>query len=96
MRRCLISAPAMVAPARRIAKKFGSSVRCLNISEIQNDTKPAQRNNRQGLADKVSVVHGVFEDIPEQDGSYDVVWSQDAILHSDPARPSAGLRSIGC
>jgi len=68
--------------ARRIAKKFGSSVRCLNISEIQNDTN-RHKNNRQGLADKVSVVHGVFEDIPEQDGSYDVVWSQDAILHSD-------------
>jgi sarcosine/dimethylglycine N-methyltransferase len=29
------------------------------------------------------VVHGVFESIPEADGSYDVVWSQDAILHSD-------------
>jgi glycine/sarcosine/dimethylglycine N-methyltransferase len=28
-------------------------------------------------------VHGVFEDIPEPDASYDVVWSQDAILHSD-------------
>jgi sarcosine/dimethylglycine N-methyltransferase len=35
------------------------------------------------LADLVSVVHGVFEDIPEADSSYDVVWSQDAILHSD-------------
>src|SRR5699024_3879855 len=27
--------------------------------------------------------HGVFEDIPEPDASHDVVWSQDAILHSD-------------
>jgi len=71
--------------ARRIAKKFGASVRCLNISEIQNDTN-RHKSSRQGLADKVSVVHGVFEDIPEPDGSFDVVWSQDAILHSD-ARP---------
>lgn len=68
--------------ARRIARKFGASVRCLNISEIQNDTN-RHKTSRQGLADKVSVVHGVFEDIPEADGSYDVVWSQDAILHSD-------------
>ncbi len=28
-------------------------------------------------------MHGVFEDIPEPDASVDVVWSQDAILHSD-------------
>lgn len=68
--------------ARRIARKFGASVRCLNISEIQNDTN-RHKTSRQGLADKVSVVHGVFEDIPEPDGSFDVVWSQDAILHSD-------------
>lgn len=68
--------------ARRIAKKSGASVRCLNISEIQNDTN-RHKTSRQGLADQVSVVHGVFEDIPEPDGSYDVVWSQDAILHSD-------------
>ena len=67
--------------ARRIAKNFGASVRCLNISEIQNDTN-RHKSSRQGLAEKVSVVHGVFEDIPEPDGSFDVVWSQDAILHS--------------
>jgi glycine/sarcosine/dimethylglycine N-methyltransferase len=68
--------------ARRLAKKFGATVRCLNISETQNDTN-RHKTHRQGLADKVSVVHGVFEDIPEPDASYDVVWSQDAILHSD-------------
>jgi sarcosine/dimethylglycine N-methyltransferase len=68
--------------ARRIARKHGASVHCLNISETQNDTN-RHKNSRQGLADKVSVIHGVFEDIPEPDGSYDVVWSQDAILHSD-------------
>ena len=38
--------------------------------------------NEQGLSDRVQVVHGSFEDIPEPDGSFDVVWSQDAILHS--------------
>ncbi|NMG37693.1 methyltransferase domain-containing protein [Chelativorans sp. ZYF759] len=68
--------------ARRIARKFGASVRCLNISETQNDTN-RHKNNRLGLSDQVSVVHGVFEDIPEPDGSHDIVWSQDAILHSD-------------
>ncbi|WP_157019535.1 glycine/sarcosine N-methyltransferase [Mesorhizobium xinjiangense] len=67
---------------RRMVQKYGCSAACLNISEIQNDTN-RHRNRRAGLADKIRVIHGVFEDIPEPDGSYDVVWSQDAILHSD-------------
>ena len=68
--------------ARYLARTFGCQVRCLNISETQNDTNRV-KNRQQGLADLVSVVHGVFEAIPEADSSYDVVWSQDAILHSD-------------
>ncbi len=68
--------------ARRIAQNTGCEVRCLNISETQNDVN-RYKNRRAGLQDKVSVVHGVFEEIPERDNSFDVVWSQDAILHSD-------------
>jgi glycine/sarcosine/dimethylglycine N-methyltransferase len=67
---------------RRIVKAHGCTATCLNISETQNDTNRA-RNRHARLADRVRVVHGVFEDIPEPDGSFDVVWSQDAILHSD-------------
>lgn len=68
--------------ARYLARTFGCNVRCLNISETQNDTNRV-KNRQQGLADLVSVVHGAFEDLPETDASYDVVWCQDAILHSD-------------
>lgn len=67
---------------RRVVKRTGATATCLNISEIQNDTN-RHKNRRAGLADKIKVVHGVFEDIPEKVASYDVVWSQDAILHSD-------------
>ena len=67
--------------ARYIADRFGCRVTCLNLSETQN-----QLNRRltedAGLEGRVRVVHGDFERIPEPDGSYDVVWSQDAILHS--------------
>jgi sarcosine/dimethylglycine N-methyltransferase len=31
----------------------------------------------------IEVRHGVFEDVPQDDASADVVWSQDAFLHSD-------------
>jgi sarcosine/dimethylglycine N-methyltransferase len=67
---------------RRVLSRHGGTASCLNISEIQNDTNRL-RNRQQGFADRITVVHGVFEDIPEPDASYDVVWSQDAILHSD-------------
>ena len=67
--------------ARRLAKQFGCSVKCLNISEAQNDTN-RHKNRLAGLQDNVLVAHGSYEDIPEPDGAFDVVWSQDAILHS--------------
>ena len=67
---------------RRIVKRIGCDATCLNISETQNDTN-RHKTHRAGLHDKVKVIHGVFEDIPEPAASYDVVWSQDAILHSD-------------
>jgi len=67
---------------RRVSKAHGCEATCLNISETQNDYNRA-KTRQAGLAGKIRVVHGVFEDIPEADASYDVVWSQDAILHSD-------------
>ncbi|MEE4118182.1 MAG: methyltransferase domain-containing protein [Paracoccaceae bacterium] len=67
---------------RRVVGRNGGSATCLNISEVQNDTN-RHRNRQQGFADRIRVVHGVFEQIPEPNESFDVVWSQDAILHSD-------------
>ncbi|ANK79484.1 MAG: SAM-dependent methyltransferase [Rhizobiales bacterium NRL2] len=67
--------------ARYLARTFDCSVTCVNISRVQNI-----RNERltaaQDLDDRVSVVHGAFESVPEPDASFDVVWSQDAFLHS--------------
>jgi sarcosine/dimethylglycine N-methyltransferase len=67
--------------ARHLARTRGCAVHCLNISEKQNATN-RRLTAEQGLADKVTVIHGSFEDIPEPDAAVDVVWSQDAILHS--------------
>lgn len=67
--------------ARHLARTRGCAVHCLNISEKQNATN-RRLTAEQGLADKVTVVHGSFEAIPEPDACFDVVWSQDAILHS--------------
>lgn len=71
--------------ARYLARKFGCEVVCLNVSERQND-RNRMLNKEQGLDDKVSVVYGSFEEVPEADASFDLVWSQDAFLHSGRRR----------
>lgn len=67
--------------ARAVARRFGCRVDCLNLSRVQN-ARNRELTRAAGLAERVRVVHASFEDIPEPDASYDVVWSQDAILHS--------------
>lgn len=71
--------------ARYMAKHHGFVVDCLNISLVQNE-RNRQMNQEQGLADKIRVFDGSFEDLPFEENSYDVVWSQDAILHSGNRR----------
>ena len=68
--------------ARYLAERFGCAVTCLNLSETQNALN-VKLTGEAGLSDRVRVVHGDFENVPEPDDSFDVVWSQDAILHSD-------------
>lgn len=70
---------------RYLAKKFGCHVTCLNLSDRQNE-RNRMLTSEQGLDDKVEVLHASFEDIPEDDASYDIVWSQDSFLHSGDRR----------
>ena len=67
--------------ARYLAKTYGCQVGCLNLSEIQNK-RNRELNRMQGMSLLINVVDGSFEEIPMPDGSVDIVWSQDAILHS--------------
>lgn len=67
--------------ARYLASNFGCHVTCVNVSEAQNALN-REMNAETGLADKIDVVHGSFEDVPQPNEFYDVAWSQDAILHS--------------
>ncbi|MCA9473848.1 MAG: methyltransferase domain-containing protein [Nitrospirales bacterium] len=71
--------------ARYLAKTYGCQVGCLNLSEIQNK-RNRELNRTQGLSLAINVVDGSFEDISLPDGSVDIVWSQDAILHSGNRR----------
>lgn len=67
--------------ARHLARTRGCKVICVNISETQNKLN-RELNRKAGLDGRVEVLHGDFENIPVEADSVDVVWSQDAILHS--------------
>ncbi|WP_129597122.1 methyltransferase domain-containing protein [Methanohalophilus profundi] len=67
--------------ARYLAKKYGCQVVALNLSEVENE-RDRKMNEDQGLNHLITVLDGSFEEIPYPDFSFDVVWSQDAILHS--------------
>lgn len=67
--------------ARYLAQRFGCQVTALNLSDKENE-RNREMCGGAGLSDKVDVVDGSFEAIPLRDASVDVVWSQDAILHS--------------
>ncbi|MEM7019045.1 MAG: methyltransferase domain-containing protein [Pseudomonadota bacterium] len=71
--------------ARHLVKAIGCQVDCLNLSEVQNK-RNRRLNNEQGLATKINVIDGSFEAVPAKEYQYDVVWSQDALLHSGNRR----------
>lgn len=67
--------------ARQLARRFGCHVECLNVSRTQN-ARNEEMNREQKLDHLVTVTYGTFEQLPSEDASFDVVWSQDAFLHS--------------
>ncbi|MFO7965533.1 MAG: methyltransferase domain-containing protein [Desulfobacterales bacterium] len=68
--------------ARFLAEKFGCRVVVVNLSETENNR--ARKMNRESNMDHlIEVVEGNYADIPYPENTFDVVWSQDAILHSD-------------
>lgn len=68
--------------ARYLAKKYGCKVDCLNLSETENE-RNRELTKKAELDELVTVTMGNFEKIPFERESYDIVWSQDALLHSN-------------
>jgi sarcosine/dimethylglycine N-methyltransferase len=71
--------------ARYLAYHYSVNVEALNLSEIENE-RDREMNRAQGLEDRITVTDGDFENLPYKDSQFDVVWSQDAILHSGNRR----------
>ena len=67
--------------ARYLAKTFGCKVVALNLSAVENQRHRIM-NQEQGLDHLIDVLDGNFESIPYPDEYFDVVWSEDAMLHS--------------
>ncbi len=67
--------------ARYLAHEYGCQVVNLNISERENE-RGRQQNREHGVEQLVDIVDGSFDDIPYAADSFDIVWSQDAMLHS--------------
>ncbi len=68
--------------ARHLAKKFGCHVAIINLSETENE-RGRKMNNEQGLSNLIEIIDGSYDDVPLESESFDVVWSEDAILHSN-------------
>ncbi|MDV6034425.1 MAG: methyltransferase domain-containing protein [Phycisphaera sp. RhM] len=67
--------------ARRMVERLGCRVVCVNLSETEN-ARNRRLNEQAGLADRIDVVDGSFEELPFEGGRFDAAWSQDAILHA--------------
>ena len=68
--------------ARYLAHERGYRVTCLNLSLVQNE-RDREMNKDQELDNLIDVIDGSFEEIPFEKEFFDVVWSQDALLHSE-------------
>lgn len=71
--------------ARVLAGEHGADVSCLNLSAVENERNRAM-NREAGLDDKITVIDGSYDSIPFEDGTFDLAWSQDAILHAPDRR----------
>ncbi len=70
------------AAARYLTWHYGCKVTCLDISEKQNEYN-MKRVNTLGLDQLITVVNGNYQELPFKENSFDIVWSNDALLHSE-------------
>lgn len=67
--------------ARYLAALGDHQITCLNLSQVQNK-RNREMSIEAGLGSRISVIDGNFESIPIRDQQFDLVWCQDALLHS--------------
>ncbi|MCA1778513.1 MAG: methyltransferase domain-containing protein [Xanthomonadaceae bacterium] len=74
---------------RYLAEHFGGRCVALNLSEVENE-RNRRMNREANLESSIEVVDGDFTALDFDEATFDLVWSQDAFLHSgDRARVCA-------
>lgn len=68
---------ALGAPARQIVKKYGVTVKGIDMTKTMIE-KARARTKEAGLADKIEFHEGNVMDLPYEDESFDIVWAQEA------------------
>lgn len=76
-------------PARFLASRFGCRVTGLNVSAVEIEEAVLQ-TKQQGLDQLVSFDQGDFHELPYEDESFDVVWSQDSLMYGADKRQILG------
>ena len=66
---------------RYLAQRFGCRCVAPNLSEVENERGRAM-NREAGLSDRIEVVDGDCSSLAYRDETFDLVWPQDALLHS--------------
>jgi len=67
---------------RHLAKKYGCHVTVINLSEKENE-RGRKLNREQGLDHLVDIIDGSYDEVDYPDNAFDIVWSEDAFLHTD-------------
>jgi len=67
---------------RYIAKRSGAHCVALNVSDVENE-RTREINRDKGLDGLIDVVEGDFTSLNFPDASFDLVWSQEAFLHTE-------------
>lgn len=74
---------------RFLAKHFNCRCVALNLAEVENE-RNRRMTREAGLEQNIEIVEGDFTDLDFDDASFDLVWSQEALLHAgDRARVCA-------
>ncbi|HIF43922.1 MAG TPA: methyltransferase domain-containing protein [Dehalococcoidia bacterium] len=66
--------------ARYLASEYGCHVTATNISQKELDLA-AERTSQAGLENLLNFEYGDFHQLKYADGSFDIIWSQEAFLH---------------
>ncbi len=80
-RRALDLGSGYCGATRQIARQLGARVVAVNLSAVEN-RRARTLNAAAGLGERIEVIDGSFESLPHVADAFDLVWSQDALLHS--------------